>query len=477
MTRPAARRRLFAVFLSLGLVASALAPVAAVDGATYVTLANDKRASAGLGPVGLHAAVDQVAVERADQMAASDDFRHDMDYIVSRLQEMGVCFTGYGEIIAWERGYPSYDPARTIEQWWASQGHHDIIVGDYTDAGGSHTTSAASGKIYSAMVFIKVCPGSAPSPPPPPADTHDTAINRLAGGDRYATAAAISQARFGGGVSTVFIATGTSFPDALAGSPAAAAANGPILLTAPTALPAPTAAELVRLHPGRIVVLGGPSAVSDAVVDQLRGYAPSVERWSGANRFETAATIARNSFARGVATLYVATARSFPDALSGGAVAGLNGGPILLVEPDAIPGPTAAALGDLRPHTIVVLGGTGAVSDGVAVGLAGYAGNGSVQRLAGADRFATSVAVSQSAYGADGSTAAFVATGSAFPDGLAGGPVAALVPGPLLLVGPNRLPDAVASELQRLGAEQVFILGGSNAVSDGVVAAIDAALP
>lgn len=249
--------------------------------------------------------------------------------------------------------------------------------------------------------------------------THNTSITRLGGGDRYATAAAISQARFGGGASTVFVATGTSFPDALAGSPAAAAANGPILLSAPGSLPVPTATELARLRPNRIVVLGGPGALSETVGNQLRGYAPSVERWWGANRFETAAAIARRSFGRGVARVYVATARNFPDALSGGAVAGLSGSPILLVERDEIPGPTAAALADLRPGAIIVLGGTGAVSDGVAAALGGYATTGSVQRLAGADRFATSVAVSQSAYGSAGSTAAFVATGFTFPDGLA----------------------------------------------------------
>ena len=476
MNRPVVRR-LSALLLSLSLLGALGAPVAAVDGSRYVSLANQKRASVSLAPVGLHAAVDQVAVERADHMARNDDFRHDMTYVVNRLRELGVCFTGYGEIIAWERGYATYDPARTMEQWWASQGHHDIIVGDYNAAGGSHAQSTATSKIYSAMVFVKAC--SAPAPPPPSSTTPstNTSIARLAGADRYATAAAISRSRFGGGAGTAFIATGSSFPDALAGSPAAAKANGPILLTASGSLPAATATELARLRPTRIVVLGGAGAVSDAVIAQLYGYAGRVERWSGANRFETAATISRSSFGAGTPVAYIATARTFPDALSGGAIAGRAGGPILLVEQGSIPVATATELARLRPGAIVVLGGEGAVSEPVRAALAGYATSGTATRLAGSDRYATSVQISRSAYGSAGSDAVFVATGANFPDGLAGGPVAALVPGPLLLVAPTRLPAEVATELQRLGPNAVYVLGSGGAVSDAVVNAIDAALP
>ncbi|HEX7195299.1 MAG TPA: cell wall-binding repeat-containing protein [Candidatus Limnocylindria bacterium] len=468
MTRTVARR-IVGLVTALTLVAALAAPAAAVDGDKYVSLANAKRASVGLKPVSLSSAVDKVTVERANQMAKTDTFSHDLAYVESRLKALGVCFTTYGEIIAWEKGYPSYDPARTIEQWWASPGHHDIIVGGYNAAGGSHTKSS-SGKIYSVMVFVKLCTtATAPS-------GGTTSIQRMAGSDRYATAAAISKARFGGGASTVFLATGASFPDALAGSPAAAKAKGPILLTARDSLPGPTATELARLNPSKIVVLGGTGVVSDRVVRQARNYAGTVARWAGANRYETAAKISANSFATGVSVAYVATARTFPDALSGGAVAGRAGGPILLVDASDIPGATARELGRLKPDRIVVLGGTGVISNSVKSALDRYT-TGSVSRLSGSDRFATSVQISRSAFGSAGSNAAFIATGTSFPDGLAGGPVAALVPGPLLLVTPTELPSVTKTELQRLGPDKVFVLGGSGAVSDGVVRAIDAALP
>lgn len=460
-------RRPAALLVALTLLAAFAAPVAAADGAAYVALANAQRATVNLPPVALSAAVEQITAERAAQMAHGDNFTHNLPYVAQRLGQLGVCATTYGETIAWESGYATYDPARTMGQWWRSSGHHAIIVGDYNAAAGSHATSAASGKLYSVMVFVKLCPG---------AGGGGVAVERLSGSDRYATATAISRARFVSGAGTVFIATGANFPDALAGSPAAAKANGPILLTTRDALPATTATELARLQPSTIVILGGTGSVSDAVAGQLRAYAATVQRWSGTNRFETAAAISRATFVPGVPVAYVATGTTFPDALSGGAIAGRNGGPILLVD-GGLPATTAAELARLRPARIVVLGGPSVVSDAVAGALAGYATSGSVTRLAGADRYATSVAISQAGYGGAGSDAAFITTGSNFPDGLAGGPVAALLPGPLLLVGTTTLPASVAGELRRLDPDRVYVLGGAGTVSEGVVGSIRATLP
>lgn len=468
MIHSATFRRLFGIVTALTLVAAFAAPAAAVDGDKYVALTNEKRASVGIGPVGRASAVDSISDERALQLTRTDVLAHDLDYVAQRLKAYGICYTTFGEIIAWERGHETYDPARTIEQWWGSAGHHAIMVGNYNVAGGSHRT-AASNKIYSVMVFVKLC--SAPS------SGGDTDIRRLAGGDRYATAAAISRSRFGGGASTVFIATGGSFPDALAGSPAAAKANGPILLTGRDSLPAATVTELNRLNPSRIVILGGTGSVSTAVASRLGGYADNLVRWAGADRFATAAAISRSSFAPGVAAVYIATGSTFPDALSGGAVAGRNGGPILLVKRGALPSATATELDRLNPGKIIILGGTGAVSNAVADAVRRFATSGTVTRLAGADRYATSVVVSRSAYGSSGSDAVFVATGGNFPDGLAGGPVAALLPGPLLLVSKTTLPGTVANELERLHPDKVFVLGGTGSVSDAVVRSIDATLP
>lgn len=455
---------LLAIVLALGMVQAGASVTGAVDGQALVSLANQKRALEGRAPVAYGALLERISDDRARQMAANDVLAHDMTYVANQLHAAGTCFSGYGEIIASERGYPTYDPARTMEQWWASPGHHAIIVGDYNAAGGSHARSS-SGTAYSAMVFVKLCA----------APTRTTVVSRIAGTDRYATAAAISRARFGPGVAVAYIATGTSFPDALAGAAAAAHDAGPVLLTARDTLPAATQDELTRLRPDRVVVLGGPGVISDAVAAALVGIAP-VERIAGADRYATAAAISAATYAPGVAVAYVATGEMFPDALAGGAVAGRDGGPVLLATRTGVPSATATELARLAPARILVLGGASALDDAVLASLRSYAASGSVQRLAGADRFSTSVAVSRFAYGT-GSDTAFVATGFAFPDGLASGPVAALVPSPVLLVAPGELPSSVAAELSRLGPSEVIILGGISVISDAVVEQIQALLP
>ena len=104
---------------------------------------------------------------------------------------------------------------------------------------------------------------------------HRVTPTRLAGSDRYSTAAAISAATYAPGVSVVYVASGVGFADALAGAPAAGTAGGPLLLVPGSSIPSVIAAELSRLQPGRIVVLGGASVVSDGVLTELAGYIAS----------------------------------------------------------------------------------------------------------------------------------------------------------------------------------------------------------
>src|SRR5205085_575715 len=88
---------------------------------------------------------------------------------------------------------------------------------------------------------------------------------RLAGADRYGTAAALSAATFVPGVPVVYLTTGVGFADAVVAGAAGAARGGPVLLTSPTGLPGVTAAELGRLQPRQVVIVGGPRSVPAGV--------------------------------------------------------------------------------------------------------------------------------------------------------------------------------------------------------------------
>jgi len=199
-------------------------------------------------------------------------------------------------------------------------------------------------------------------------------MTRVAGADRYATAAQIANA-FSPGVSTVYVAAGDNWPDALAAVPHAARAGGPILLTQPNRLTSVTRTALTRLAPTRIIVLGGPAAVSATVATALDAYdtGGGVLRLAGADRYATAAAISRHHHPDGAPLAYVATGENFPDALAAGAPAALRGAPTLLVRAGFVPGSSRTELERLDPARIYLLGGPRVVNQAVFNALFAYA--------------------------------------------------------------------------------------------------------
>lgn len=303
---------------------------------------------------------------------------------------------------------------------------------------------------------------------------------RIDGTDRYSTAASLTTTYrpFGqynpdwpdwsGTVGTVYVATGLAHADALGAGPAAATAGGPVLLTPPDSLPDHVRNALDRLNPERIVVVGGKQAVSDTVLGQLAPFSRRVERLAGTDRYATAAAIALDEFtpdqSQSTPVVFIADGIGFADALAGGAVAAGMGAPLLLTAPGALPAATATALTALRPSKIVVLGGEAAVSSAVTDQLAGYS-TAPVQRVAGTDRYDTSVKIAQEFLPAAGTI--YLATGASFADALAAVPVAGLNRAALLLSRRDCLPRPVHLEISRLGPTQdPWIVGGTAALSE-----------
>jgi len=110
----------------------------------------------------------------------------------------------------------------------------------------------------------------------------------------------------------------------------------------------------------------------------------------------------RASAASATPVVYVATGENFPDALGAASAAAVQGGPVLLVTKTSIPAETKAELNRLSPNIIYVAGGTAVVSDTVFNQLKNYAPT--VKRVAGANRYATAVKVSKSAFPVTGGT-------------------------------------------------------------------------
>lgn len=293
-------------------------------------------------------------------------------------------------------------------------------------------------------------------------------IERIGGADRYAVSAGVS-AKFPAEIDTVYVASGAVFPDALSASAAAGKQDAPVLLVTKDTIPAVVDAELRRLQPQRIVLMGGLNTIGAAVETALGGYTDTVERIGGADRFVVSAAVSRGVFEPEPEVAYVASGEVFPDALSGSAAAGLLGGPVLLVTKTGVPTDVKTELERLKPGRIVVLGGTNTVAESVATGLNAIA---PTTRIDGADRYAVSASVSADAFDIDDTGTVYVASGEVFPDALSGSAAAIHSHAPVLLVTKNSIPATIASELDRINPVHIVVLGGINTISDTTYAAL-----
>lgn len=277
------------------------------------------------------------------------------------------------------------------------------------------------------------------------------ATERIAGGDVYATSALLSARAFPDGADHVYLATGTAFADALGAAGAAVSSSAPVLLTRPDAVPAPVLAELARLQPDTVTATGGPQAVSDAVLEQVRqATGAAVVRAAGDDRYATARAVALDALGDAPAapdTVYLVSGEAFPDALSAAGAAGRSGAPLLLTQAAALPAATAEQLARWRPGRVVVVGGPAAVSDEVVRQVLAATG-GTAQRVAGASRYETAAAVLTS--GPPPATV-WLASGETYGEALSGAAAAAALGGALVVVPPGGpaggLRDGVAAAL------------------------------
>jgi putative cell wall-binding protein len=197
-------------------------------------------------------------------------------------------------------------------------------------------------------------------------------VERVAGPDRYATAAAVARNSGSANVGvrgqqgrTVLLANGLRPADALSAGPLAFGQQWPVLLTTTDALPAATRQALDDLAIQHVVVVGGTAAVGDAVVAGLRSSGRTVERVAGADREQTATAVADLlvSIGEPLTTVEVASSSSFADALALGPHAA-PAAPVLLCQGVDDCGSTtlswiAARSGDV--DHVVIAGGTAVV--------------------------------------------------------------------------------------------------------------------
>ena len=328
---------------------------------------------------------------------------------------------------------------------WAPPGEYDVTL----------TATSGSGTLNNAVPWttrVRVV-GTASSP-------KGFCPDRLAGTDRYATAVAVARAA-NPTATTVVIANGTDtgMADALVAAPLAKARGGALLLTAPTSLPTAVRSEITRRKAKTAILVGSTGVISTDVETQLKGLGiTSISRHSGRDRFATAAAVAR-AMAPNSPDVMVSSGIAMADGLALSGPAAQLGRPILFVTQDRVPTATAGVLQELGTLRTVVAGSAGVISDAVLAQLP------EATRVAGADRFATSVQVATWAKQVMPASSVLVASGEdqALVDTLSGGQFGR----PTLYVRTTSMPAVVAGWLDGSpDLARVTVLGSNAVVSD-----------
>lgn len=224
------------------------------------------------------------------------------------------------------------------------------------------------------------------------------------------------------------------------------------------------------------LTLPGPvAAVSANPVSANPVSTAEVTRAGGADRIATAVALADQAIARRgaqPARILVASARAFPDGLAAGAVAGRDGGVVVLSEPDTLPDATAEWLSEHLGLPVAVVGGEAALSESVRDDITAVTGV-RPERISGPDRYATAVALTADHDAAE----IWLTSGESAPDALAAGAAAVARDSTLLLTQGDGLPESTRAALEQAAPARVVIAGGTAAVSDNVQDAVTALLP
>lgn len=281
-------------------------------------------------------------------------------------------------------------------------------------------------------------------------------LDRVSGDDRYEVAVNGSLASYPASTTTsvpaLVVASGLTWPDALGGSALAGASGGPLLLTASDSLPASTGAEISRLKPKYVYLLGGEGTVTQNVVAAIERRGPKVVRLGGADRYVTASLAASQAVhsaraaGRVVDTAYIATGRDYPDALAVSPISAKTMRPVLLTEVARLTPATRNTLKSLGIKKVIVLGGTASVSEAVVTAL--KADGVTVTRIDGRDRYECGAAIAD--HGATLGmkwTSLGIASGTGFADALAGGVTQGKANSLLVLTRPDLVPTPVLNRV------------------------------
>ncbi|MBH0161732.1 cell wall-binding repeat-containing protein [Fictibacillus sp. 26RED30] len=290
-------------------------------------------------------------------------------------------------------------------------------------------------------------------------NANDFTYERIGGLNRYEVAINLSKKSWPQSTNVVVLTNSNAYADALAAGPLAYKNNAPVLLTQANVLTPSTKAEIQRLNPNKIIIVGGPASVSSEIENELSSTVKEVKRIGGINRYEVAANVAQEF--ENVKSAVIAFGMNFPDALSISPYASKNGIPILLTQKDSLPEPTKNILQNKQVQNTIIVGGEGSVGAAVQNELP------LPRRIGGKDRYEVAANIFKELDLAKDK--AYIATGLTFADALTGSVPAAKENTPILLTRDSTLPSETLQPIREYNTNSFIVLGGEGSVDEPVL--------
>lgn len=225
-------------------------------------------------------------------------------------------------------------------------------------------------------------------------------------------------------------------------------------------------------------VLAGATLVTSMLIPATAASAETTTRLSGGTNVDVALAYSQATFADGAApVVLLARDDDFADALTSNSVQGKLNAPLLLTNSQVLSPMVMAEIERLGAEEAVIMGGSAAVSDTVETELGAMGLE--TSRFDGADRVDTALIVAATLF--PDATSAVVARAfpdsditRAFADPIAAGAYAAAAEVPVLLTMTDALPAPVQAYVEDSFIEDAIVAGGTLAVSDAVVAELEA---
>ncbi|WP_407313148.1 cell wall-binding repeat-containing protein [Desulfosporosinus sp. SB140] len=306
----------------------------------------------------------------------------------------------------------------------------------------------------------------------------DTSATRIYGYDRYETAAKIAEAGWGGTADCAILAPGTdsNLVDALTAGPLAAKLNAPILLTEGGSLNHFAQQELTKLAVKKVIITitNGSGVDIQNLTKQVKTIptVTEVESLGGSDTAETSTNIAKELAKQGAKiSKAIIVGGSGVDALSISSIAGAQSIPILYSGVESLPNSVSDYLNSIKGNLskTYIIGGTAVVSDAAASQLPG-----SVERVAGIDRYETNIEVLKEFSNVFKYKTTYLANGDTLVDALAVSPLAALSGSPILLTSQS-LPSGSETYARANLSPHIVALGGEAVVSANVLSQLSSA--